>query len=113
MSSTPLSNGMPCSPVASPPEQALQLLSADRLKYHIDVRNALNHQQFAGVAASHSLMEIESIETGMVIAQDVFTRDNILLVPKGYTVSEAVLRRLHNFKLQQQIPGALLVLRNL
>jgi len=57
--------------------------------------------QIKGTSAEHvHVMEIplQELQVGMVLAEEVRTKDNVLLVARGYEVTRTSVERLHNFE---------------
>lgn len=59
------------------------------------------------------LIPLAELAIGMVIGRDLHTKDNVLLVSKGFTINDTVLRRLHNFHRQNQIDDHIPILSGL
>jgi hypothetical protein len=64
------------------------------------------------VRARLELVAVDAVEIGMLIGENIYTADGVLLVPKGYVVNEAVRRRLINFAREKAIAAKVPVLAN-
>ena len=79
-------------------DTAVQLLRAQAGRFDPDVLNALTELLGLEGAGDETIeVPIGRVCVDMVVAEDLCTRAGVLLVPKGYRVSESFVARLANF----------------
>jgi CheY-like chemotaxis protein len=94
------------------PVAAVEELKREEQAFSPAVLTALEKIPFAGVRARLELVAADAVEIGMLIGENIYTADGVLLVPKGYVVNEAVRRRLINFAREKAISAKVPVLAN-
>jgi hypothetical protein len=76
---------------------ALQFVRAKAGRYSEALLEKFAHYSGGGAGAEIREIRLELVEAGMTIMQDLRTPLGMLLVPRGFEVSETFLQRLHNF----------------
>lgn len=61
-------------------------------------------------SGNRRVVMIDQLANGMVVDEDVRTKDGMLIVPKGYVVNDTARRRLRNFRLHDDIEDTIAVL---
>ncbi len=84
--------------------EALEVLRARRGQYDPDVLAAL-HAELLEADAGYIVKEISASEvtTGMVLAEDLRTRTNLLLLPRRHEISEPLRVAIQNFALNRNL----------
>jgi response regulator RpfG family c-di-GMP phosphodiesterase len=78
-------------------ETALQAVRAKAGRYSEALLEKFTHYTGAGAGAEIREISLDMVEPGMTIMHDLRTPLGMLLVPRGFEVSETFLQRLHNF----------------
>jgi CheY-like chemotaxis protein len=61
-------------------------------------------------SGNRRVVMIDQLANGMIVDEDVRTKDGMLIVPKGYVVNDTARRRLRNFRLHDDIEDTIAVL---
>lgn len=84
--------------VGSPPTEALRALSSDGEGHDARVVAALASAQVQGHGVTLGVVTSEDLEVGMVLEEEIRTKDNnLLIVPRGHELSASSLQRLKNY----------------
>ncbi len=79
-------------------DTAVHRLRAQSGRFDPEVLKALTELLGLEVAGDESIeVPIGRVRVDMIVAEDLYTRNGVLLVPKGYRVSESFVARLENF----------------
>jgi FixJ family two-component response regulator len=79
-------------------DTAVHRLRAQSGRFDPEVLKALTELLGLEVAGDESIeVPIGRVRVDMIVAEDLYTRNGVLLVPKGYRVSESFVARLGNF----------------
>ncbi len=84
--------------------QALTTMKESSVPYNSDMLNSLEHVQPPSLEKTICSIPISELRTGLVLAEDIRTGNNALIVSKGQIVSSLMRSRLENF-LQQNAIG--------
>jgi response regulator RpfG family c-di-GMP phosphodiesterase len=90
-------------------QATISVLKADPGAYDPHVIDALVQCHAATDSSAPHEMDVEELETGMVIFDDVFTMDGVLLMSRGTVVTEPLIRRLENYAGQGRVRRRILV----
>lgn len=94
----------------APPVKALEAMRQRPGAYDPKVLDALEAHLKTCAKEAGQEVTLESLEEGMVLAQDLVNKDNTKLMLKGQAVSKASLMRLKMFAAELGVTGSLLVL---
>jgi hypothetical protein len=92
--------------------QALAKLGERRAAYAADLFQAFVDSRLCPEGGEEeTLLPIDALVLGMVLAQDVVTNRDRLLIARGHEVTESVLRSLQSFSRRGELIGPIRVLR--
>lgn len=93
-------------------QDTLAVMATNAGAYDPEVLSALMRCHDAAQPQGMPLeVEVDRLEAGMVIFDDVLTTDEILLISRGTVVTEALVVRLENYARQNRVGRAIRVLR--
>jgi uncharacterized protein YjgD (DUF1641 family) len=80
-------------------------------EYHPAILRSLEHIEVAEIeTAEEKQIFVHDLTDSMILAQNVYTRDGILLAPKGLTASLSLRVRLENYRVQNKIENTIRVI---
>lgn len=78
-------------------QKAIQSMERHARDYNPDVLQQLHSLEIPEDGMATRTVAIRDIQTGMILAEDIRTKDGLLLLPKGQAFDDATKRRLENF----------------
>ncbi len=92
-----------------PPARALELMHRDRDAYNMVILDIL--AAAAPLAVEHEVkaLTVSELKAGMVLAEDVRSRNGVLILAKGQEVTDALRRRLENCLVQGTLDNVIRV----
>jgi response regulator RpfG family c-di-GMP phosphodiesterase len=90
-------------------QATIAVMSADAGAYDPLVLDALARCHAMPEQARTRETDVEDLQAGMVIFDDVYTTDGVMLISRGTVVTEPLIRRLENYASQQRVRRHLLV----
>jgi response regulator RpfG family c-di-GMP phosphodiesterase len=79
--------------------------------YHPAILRSLEHIEIAEIeTAEEKQIYVHDLTDSMILAQNVYTRDGILLAPKGLSASLSLRVRLENYRAQNKIENTIRVI---
>jgi response regulator RpfG family c-di-GMP phosphodiesterase len=90
-------------------QATIAAMSADPTAYDPRVLDALVRCHAVAGRSDTRETDVDDLQPGMVIFDDVYTTDGVLLISRGTVVTETLIRRLENYASQQRVRRQLLV----
>ena len=90
--------------------EALGFLAGKSDEFNADVVAALKTIKLEMEEGLRRVVMVDQLANGMIIDEDIVTKDGMLLVPKGYVVNDTVRQRLRNFRLRDEIDANVAVI---
>jgi response regulator RpfG family c-di-GMP phosphodiesterase len=92
------------------PEDAINLMSKDGAVYDSTLLDMLTTIDLPRQEGNVLYVKFNELRKGMIVDEDIFNKQGILVIPKGYEVNDATVERLKNFLLKQDSSGSIRVL---
>jgi len=83
------------------PEDAINLMGKSKAGYDGTLLDMLTIIDLPSQKRKVRFVKFDELHKGMIIDEDVFNNQGILVIPKGYEVSDGTVERLKNFLLKQ------------
>lgn len=94
------------------PQIILKSLSSDDIHYGPSLINALGKLiEETSDTQNTVALHISELSEGMIVDQDVFTKDNLLLISRGQEITSTALMRLYNYKRSCGIQEPIMILK--
>jgi response regulator RpfG family c-di-GMP phosphodiesterase len=90
-------------------QATLAVMKADPGAYDPRVLDALVSCHAVPDQISSRETDVDDLQPGMVIVDDVYTTDGVMLISRGTVVTEALIQRLENYASQSRVQRLLLV----
>lgn len=90
----------------TPTELAIEKLSSNRTAYDPGLRGIIHEVEIAHIQEGTRNIRIDELESGMILSDDVRSKDGVLIMVKGQTITDVVIRGLSNRLQQGTIPPA-------
>jgi hypothetical protein len=91
------------------PYQALHAMRQDAVPFNESILKLLEEVQPPQMEKTIKSIPVQDLRVGMVLAEDIRSNSNTLIVSKGQSVNGLMQRRLGNFLQQQTISGKIRV----
>ncbi len=92
------------------PEDAINLMSKDSTVYDSTLLDMLTTIDLPRQKSSVLYVKFNELHKGMIVDEDIFNKQGILVIPRGYEVNDATVERLKNFLLKQDSTETIRVL---
>lgn len=94
------------------PQAIHKTLSSDEIHYGPSLLNALQSLiNEKGQSQNSVALHIAELSEGMIVDQDVFTKDNLLLISRGQEITSSALMRLCNYKRSCGIKEPIIIIK--
>lgn len=92
------------------PQDAISLMRKKGVVYDSIILDFLEKIDFPQQTSSVIYVKFNELRKGMIVDEDIFNKQGILVIPKGYEVNNATMGRLKNFLPQQEETKSIRVL---
>jgi hypothetical protein len=86
------------------PVQAIGAMADQLHQYDPRILDGLRQIEYPALESVSRMMPIHDLWCGLVLAEDIRTRQGLLVAAKGQAVNETTRQRLHNFAMQGEVP---------